>query len=37
MLNGKNWEELLSSSVVQFIKEIGGVERLRDLAKTDVI
>lgn len=37
MLNGKNWEELLSSSVVQFIKEIDGVERLRDLAKTDII
>lgn len=37
MLNGKNWEELLPSSVAQFIKEIGGVERLRDLAKTDII
>ncbi len=37
MLNGKNWEELLPSSVARFIKEIGGVERLRDLAKTDVI
>jgi nicotinamide-nucleotide adenylyltransferase len=37
MLNGKNWEELLPSSVVQFIKEIDGVERLRDLAKTDII
>lgn len=37
MLNGKNWEELLPRSVVQFIKEIGGVERLLDLAKTDII
>ncbi len=37
MLNGKNWEELLPSSVVRFIKEIGGVERLQDLAKTDVL
>jgi nicotinamide-nucleotide adenylyltransferase len=37
MLNGKNWEDLLPSSVVRFIKEIGGVERLQDLAKTDVI
>jgi len=36
MLNGKNWEELLPSSVVKFIKEIDGVKRLRDLAKTDV-
>lgn len=37
MLNGKNWEELLPSSVVQLIKEINGVERLQDLAKSDVI
>jgi nicotinamide-nucleotide adenylyltransferase len=37
MLNGKNWEELLPNSVAQFIKEIDGVERLRDLANTDVI
>ena len=37
MLNGKNWEGLLPSSVVKFIKEIDGVKRLRDLAKTDVI
>jgi nicotinamide-nucleotide adenylyltransferase len=37
MLNGKNWEKLLPSSVVQFIKEIGGMERLQDLAKNDII
>ena len=37
MLDGKNWEELLPNSVVQFIKEIGGLERLRDLAKTDIV
>jgi len=37
MLNEKNWEELLPNSVVQFIKEINGVERLQDLAKSDVI
>jgi len=37
MLSGKDWEELLPSTVVQFIKEIDGVKRLRDLAKTDVI
>ncbi len=37
MLKRKNWEELLPSSVVRFIKEIGGVERLQDLAKTDVL
>ncbi len=37
MLNGKNWEELLPGSVVRFIKEVGGVERLQDLAKTDML
>ena len=36
MLNEKNWEELVPKSVVQFIKEIDGVARLRDLTKTDV-
>jgi len=36
MLDGKDWEELLPSSVVQFVKEIGGEERLRDLARTDI-
>jgi len=36
MLNGQNWEQLVPNSVVQFIKEIGGVERIRDLAKTDI-
>lgn len=35
MLNGQNWEELVPKGVAQFIKEIDGVERLRDLAKTD--
>jgi len=36
MLNGQNWEQLVPNSVVQFIKEISGVERIRDLAKTDI-
>jgi len=36
MLNGQNWEKLVPNSVVQFIKEISGVERIRDLAKTDM-
>ncbi|MEM2319881.1 MAG: nicotinamide-nucleotide adenylyltransferase, partial [Candidatus Bathyarchaeia archaeon] len=31
MLKGENWEELVPKSVAEFIKEIGGVERLRDL------
>lgn len=35
MLNGQKWEKLVPNSVVQFIKEINGVERIRDLAKTD--
>lgn len=35
MLGKGNWEELVPESVAQFIKEINGVERLRDLAKTD--
>lgn len=37
ILDGENWEELVPNGVAQFIKEIGGVERLRDLAKTDKI
>jgi len=35
MLNGQNWEQLVPNSVVQFIKEIDGVKRIRDLAKKD--
>ncbi len=37
ILGGKNWEELVPNSVAHFIKEIGGVERLQDLTKTDAI
>lgn len=37
MLKGGNWEELVPKSVAEFIKEIGGVERLRDLTKTDKV
>jgi len=37
MLKGENWEELVPKSVAEFIKEIGGVERLKDLAKTDKV
>ena len=37
ILNGESWEELVPKGVAQVIKEIGGVERLRDLAKTDKI
>jgi len=37
MLKGISWEALLPKSVASYIKEIKGVERLRDLAKTDRI
>jgi nicotinamide-nucleotide adenylyltransferase len=37
MLDGKNWEMLVPKSVAKFIKEIDGVQRLRDLNKTDKI
>lgn len=35
MQNNKGWEELVPESVAQFIKEIKGIERIQDLAKTD--
>jgi nicotinamide-nucleotide adenylyltransferase len=37
ILNGENWEELVPKSVANFIKEIDGVARLQDLAKTDKV
>ncbi|MEM2960102.1 MAG: nicotinamide-nucleotide adenylyltransferase [Candidatus Bathyarchaeia archaeon] len=37
ILAGSSWEELLPKSVAAYIKEIKGVERLRDLAKTDKV
>ncbi len=37
MLRNLSWEELLPKSVVEYIREIHGVERLRDLMKTDKI
>ncbi len=37
MLKDGNWEELVPKSVAQFIKEIGGVERLKDLTKSDKV
>ncbi|KYH39800.1 MAG: nicotinamide-nucleotide adenylyltransferase [Candidatus Bathyarchaeota archaeon B63] len=37
MLKGISWEALLPKSVARYIKEIRGVERLRDLAETDKI
>lgn len=35
MLAGKNWRELLPQSVIRIIEDIGGVERLKELALTD--
>jgi nicotinamide-nucleotide adenylyltransferase len=37
MLKGENWEELVPKSVAEFIKQIGGVERLKDLTKSDKV
>jgi len=37
LLGGGDWEELVPSSVADFIKEIEGDVRLRDLNKTDTI
>ena len=35
MLMGKDWRSLVPKTVATYIQEIGGVERLKDLAKTD--
>ena len=37
MLQEKSWETLLSKSVTEYIRQIQGVERLRDLIKTDKV
>ena len=37
MIKDGNWTELVPKSVANFIKEIDGVNRLRDLAQTDKI
>ncbi len=37
MLKDENWETLLPKSVAEYIKQIKGVERLRDLIKTDKV
>lgn len=37
MLKGDSWTELVPKSVADFINEIDGVNRLRDLSKTDKI
>jgi len=35
ILNGKDWKPLVPNSVAKIIEEIGGVQRLQDLAGTD--
>jgi len=37
MLSNKKWEELVPKSVATYIRKMDGVERLKDLAKTDVV
>ena len=37
LLNGESWEQLVPESVAEFIKEIDGVNRLRDLTKSDKV
>lgn len=37
MLKGESWEKLVPKSVAAFIREIDGVNRLRDLTKTDKV
>ncbi len=37
MLIGKSWQSLVPKSVAAFIEEIDGVQRLRDLKKTDKV
>jgi nicotinamide mononucleotide adenylyltransferase len=35
MKRGESWEKLVPESVAAFLKEIDGINRLRDLTKTD--
>ena len=35
ILNDEDWQELVPRSVAEYIVEIGGVERLKDLARSD--
>jgi nicotinamide-nucleotide adenylyltransferase len=37
MIKGKRWEELVPKSVLEVMREIKAVERLRDLSKTDYL
>ena len=35
LVKAENWEELVPKAVARYIKSIDGVERLRDLLKSD--
>jgi len=37
MLNGEPWEALVPAAVVDVVKEVDGIQRLKDLAKSDKI
>jgi len=37
MLKGKSWEKLVPKGVATFVKKIDGVNRLRDLTKSDTL
>jgi nicotinamide-nucleotide adenylyltransferase len=37
LLNGESWEKLVPKSVAEFVEKIDGVNRLRDLAKSDKV
>ncbi|MBC7126872.1 MAG: nicotinamide-nucleotide adenylyltransferase [Candidatus Methanosuratincola petrocarbonis] len=37
ILKGADWESLVPPEVVRIVKEIGGVERIRDISKSDKI
>jgi len=36
-MHDENWEELIPKSVVIFIRDIDGVRRLQELAKSDKV
>ncbi len=37
MINGRRWENLVPKSVVEVMREINAVERMKDLSKTDYL
>ena len=37
MIENGNWEELVPKAVAEYIREIDGVQRVKDLAKTDKV